>query len=345
MQLVMMGTGPFAVPTLQALLESPHTVRALVTRPTAVVQTRGKSRPAPNPMRDLAASRDLLILDPPDVNAPDVRIKLAALEPDLLVVCDYGQILSAGTLAVARLGGVNLHGSLLPKYRGAAPVNWAIWQGETETGVTVLHMTSKLDAGPCVAFARTPIGERETALELEARLAQLGVEVVRQSLELLEEWDGRSPIGEVQDSTQATSARRLRKSDGAVNWQESAQQVLRQFRALQPWPGIYSGIRVGSGPPLRIILNQIEAEELDGQHPAGSIAVSDGKRLIVATAKGGISIRRLQPSGRKVMAAEEFLRGHRLQVGDRLLDPGELLSVESAGQQQPAGPQLGRPPR
>ena len=165
MRLILMGTGPFAVPSFQSLLHSRHQVVAVVTRP--VPPARGRRKGPVNPVREMELNKHVPILDPPDVNAAAPRSQLAKFEADVLVVCDYGQILSVETLAVARLGGINLHGSLLPKYRGAAPVNWAIWHGEKETGVTVIHMTPRLDAGPCLAKQQTPIGPNEDAEQLE----------------------------------------------------------------------------------------------------------------------------------------------------------------------------------
>ena len=163
MRLVMMGTGPFAVPTFRELLVTHHTIAALVTGP--VRNKPGKLVPA-TPMRDLAHAHGVRIFDPEDINAPSARAELAQMDADLLVVCDYGQILSAETLATARLGGINLHASLLPKYRGAAPINWALYHGETETGVSVIHMTPQVDAGPVIAQGATPIRPEETSVEL-----------------------------------------------------------------------------------------------------------------------------------------------------------------------------------
>jgi Methionyl-tRNA formyltransferase len=143
LNLVLMGTGPFAVPLLESLIASPHRITAVVTRPDRTAPGR---RPPPNPVREVAEAAGLPVIDPPDVNASEVRRRLAAVRPDLLVVCDYGQILSGDTLAVARLGGINLHGSLLPRHRGAAPVQWAILDGDAETGVSVIRMSPALDA-------------------------------------------------------------------------------------------------------------------------------------------------------------------------------------------------------
>ena len=169
--------------------------------------------------------------------------QLRELNSDLLVVCDFGQILSSQALSVARLGGINLHGSLLPKYRGAAPVNRAIWNGEEETGVTVLHMTPRLDAGPSLGRKSTAILPDENAGQLEQRLSKLGVDAVAESLTLLQQWDGTSPIGQVQDPGLATNSPRLSKADGRVDWTQSAQRISNQVRALNPWPGTFTAWR------------------------------------------------------------------------------------------------------
>ena len=220
MQLVMMGTGPFAVPSLLALHRSHHEVVALFTRPTAAVRSRGK--PPRNPMREAAAEYGIPTFDPPDINNSDAHETLRGLTPELFVVCDYGQILSAQTLTIARLGGINLHGSLLPKYRGAAPVQWAVLCGEKVTGTTVIHMTPKLDAGPTLVQRQTEIGPEETAAQLEQRLADDGVRGVLEAIEMLQNWDGESELGTVQDNQQATRAPRLNKRDGEVDWNKSA---------------------------------------------------------------------------------------------------------------------------
>ncbi len=183
MRLIMMGTGPFAVPTFQQLFEARHDVALLVTRPLR--SHRGKEVEPASAMRDIAHEHATPIYDPEDINAAEARQCLSAVGADLLVVCDYGQILAPETLATARLGGINLHGSLLPKYRGAAPINWALLNGDTETGVTAIHMTPKVDAGPCIAQAVTTIGPEETAVELEARLAESGGWLLRRTIDAL----------------------------------------------------------------------------------------------------------------------------------------------------------------
>jgi methionyl-tRNA formyltransferase len=259
----------------------------------------------------------MLVLSPEDVNSPLFRQELVALQPELFVVCDYGQILSAETLSVAPLGGINLHGSLLPKYRGAAPINWAIWRGETETGITVIHMTPRVDAGPCLVQVSTGIGADETADVLEARLAAMGVEPVHAAIRQLSDWDRCSPLGTNQDKALATPARRLRKSDGGIDWARTAVEIHRQFRALQPWPGVFTHWHPANQPPVRLILEKISVVPVAAGQPAGQVLVSDGGQLVVAAGEAAIAVHRLQPAGRRSMVTAEFLRGYRVRVGEK----------------------------
>src|SRR5260221_2853616 len=176
MRLLVLGTGPFAVPMFQSLLDSRHEVLALATRPTP--PPKGRDKTPHNPMREAAERRGLPVFAPASINSDEGRQLIERLQPELLVVCAYRQILSADVLALVPLGGINLHASLLPKYRGAAPIQWALLNGETETGVSVIHMTPRLDGGPILAVRSTQIGPEETHPELEQRLAALGIEPV-----------------------------------------------------------------------------------------------------------------------------------------------------------------------
>lgn len=313
MRIVMMGTGPFAVPTFRWLLESAHTVPALVTRPTPPPIGRRKS-PA-NPMRDTAEASGLTVLAPESINTPESIAAVRALVPDLLVVCDYGQILSPEALSVAPLGGINLHASLLPKYRGSAPINWAIYRGERETGASVIHMTPLLDGGNVLTVRKTPIGMEDDAVAIEGRLAELGVDAVREAIEMLEHWDRTSPLGAPQDPALVTKARRLRKTDAAINWSRTAKQIQRQVRAFQPWPGAYVLWNRGSGEPLRLVLDKVAA--LDGPATAspGTVVRSSRDALHVATGGGTLAILRIQPAGKRVMEVGEFLRGYPMAEG------------------------------
>lgn len=313
-----MGTGPFAVPTFQWLVQSEHTVCALFTRPLPPAKGRRSKSPV-NPMRKTAETMGVEIVAPADINSDTARERVASFEPDLLVVCDYGQILSRQTLATAKLGGINLHGSLLPKYRGAAPVNWAIYHGERETGVTVIHITPKLDGGPCLKRAATRIRPEETAVELEERLAQMGVAAVADAIKQLEAWDGQSTIGEVQDSSEATKAPRLKKEDGRVDWSRSAEQIQNQVRAFKPWPGTYFDWNRGKGPPLRMILDDVSViDDSSGDQTPGTVTRADGRHVWVATGLKFLSLDRVQPAGKKPMGIDEFLRGHAIQPGEQI---------------------------
>ena len=331
MRVVVMGTGPFAVPMFQSLLKSRHEVAALITRPTP--PPKGREKGPINPMREAAEARGVGAYAPPSINSEEGRQLVQRLSPELLVVCDYGQILSADVLAVAPLGGINLHASLLPKYRGAAPIQWALMNGESETGVSVIHMTPGLDSGPILAVRSTPIGSEETHPELEQRLAQLGIEPVQEAISALATWDRTSPIGELQDRARASKAPRLKKEHGAVDWSRTAEQIRNQVRALKPWPGTYTFWRRAGHDPLRIIIDGVSVLALgiraaakvgaEGFSP-GEVVVSDGKQLIVATGEGGLGISLIAPAGKRHMTVAEFLRGYRIREGEVLGSPGGM---------------------
>jgi methionyl-tRNA formyltransferase len=319
MRVIMLGTGPFAVPTFKSLLDSDHEVVTLVTRPIHDAGKRRKS--SVNPTRDVGMAAGIKILDPANVNDVDSVALLKLLDADLLVVCDYGQILSRECLAAARLGGINLHGSLLPKYRGAAPINWALYHGETTLGITVIHMTATLDAGPALAQADLCVAPNDTAATIEPRLAELGAPQVLHALELLSQWDGKSPIGEKQDRQLATKAPRLKKSDGLIDWKRTAKQIVDQIRAFQPWPGTFTNWCPQDKQPLRLIVHWAEAVDSPDAPivcAPGEVALSDKTRLLVQTGDGLLSLKRVQPAGKRQMNIEEFLRGHPpSQKGDR----------------------------
>ena len=322
MRIVLMGTGPFAVPSFEALLDSEHEIVALITRP--LVEGRKASKQPPNPSRELGMQRGMPIHDPKSINDTESIDLLKQLDADLFVVCDYGQILSNEALTTARLGGINLHGSLLPRYRGAAPINWAIYNGEKKTGVTVIHMTPRLDGGPCLDKTIVEIGPDETTPELEERLSRLGPEIVLHSVALLEKWDGESDIGERQDPKLTTKAPRLSKQDGAVDWTRTATQIRDQIRAFKPWPGTYAFLQRENAEPLRLILDAATVEDSpadsgDADVEPGTIIESTKESLGIRCHESTLYLNRVQPAGKKVLEIEEFLRGYSPNVGDRLL--------------------------
>lgn len=309
-RIVVMGTGPFAVPMFGALLRSRHRVLALVTRPDRAAPGR---RPPPNPMRAAAEAAGLPVLAPERVNDPGSVAALEALAPELLVVCDYGQILSPETLCVARQGGINLHGSLLPRHRGAAPVQWAILSGDAETGVCVIHMTPTLDGGGVIVSRATPIEANETASHLEARLAALGPELVLAAIERVTDPDRPpGPCGTPQDAALVTKAPRFTKADGLVDWTRPAAWIARMPRALDPWPRATSFLRAGDdADPVRLVLEAVVAGPAapPGVVP-GAVLSADDAGLVVACGDGGtVTVQRIVPEGRSSMSVGDFLRG------------------------------------
>lgn len=311
MRIIMMGTGGYAVPTFEALLDSDHEVVSLITKPPA--GRKRKSAPV-NPMRAAAEARGLTIHDPESINSPEGHEILRAAGAELFVVCDYGQILSPETLALSTHGGINLHASLLPKYRGAAPINWALFNGDAETGNTVLHMTPKIDAGPCVAQDIVTIELDEDAIALEERLAARGAPLVLETIAAIAA--GRLEAI-VQDKALVTRAPRLKKSDGEIDWSRTAGQILDQMRALKPWPGTFSHWHREGKEPLRLTIPA--AQLADGIATAGTAGtiIESGDRLVIATAEGALELPQLQPAGKRVLSAAEFLRGYPVAVGQR----------------------------
>jgi methionyl-tRNA formyltransferase len=317
MRLIMFGTGPFAVPTFEAILASPHEVLALVTRP--ISESGKRRRSAENPTRDVGTAAGIEIFEPPSINDPQAINRLTSLSADLFVVCDYGQILARECLAAARLGGINLHGSLLPRYRGAAPINWAIYHGESVLGITVIHMSAHLDAGPCLVKAQMRIDDDDTAETVEPKLAALGVAPVMQAIEMLDQWDGQSPLGEVQDRSRATRAPRLQKSDGQIDWSRSAVEIVNQVRAFQPWPGTFATWVSENRPPMRLIIHQavaVDSSATDESIGPGQVILVDSQRLLVQTGGGALALETVQPAGKRPMPVADFLRGHQPAIGD-----------------------------
>lgn len=315
MRIVMMGTGPFAVPVFRALVESEHDVPALFTQPS-----RGKPGSTENPTRSAAEALGVEIIAEADVNETLVRERLQSLAADLLVVCDFGQILSADTLGASRLGGINLHGSYLPKYRGAAPIQWALYNGDATTGVSVIHMTPRLDAGPCLVQTEELITADDDAVSLELRLSQLGIAAVFESIAKLHSWNGSDSIGSSQDKRLATRAPRLKKSDGRIDWRRTAEEIDRQRRAFTPWPGTFTFVPRSKGDPVRVIIDS-SAALCDASTDAtpGTVIRAEKDQLHVACGDESVlAIYSVQPAGKRPMDVAEYLRGRPLAVADQL---------------------------
>jgi methionyl-tRNA formyltransferase len=265
-------------------------------------------------MKTIAAERGVPVLQPDSINTPEGVAALNALAPDLLVVAAYGQILSRDVLEVPALGGINVHASLLPKYRGAAPVAWAIASGETETGVTIIKMSVSLDAGDMLAQEAIPIGPDDTAGEVEARLAPVGA---RLATGVIEQIAAGTVQGRKQDPTLVTKAPKLTKEHGAVDWSKPAAAIRNHIRAMQPWPTAFTYWHRAGQPPWRLILLRATAAPSERAAP-GTILPGEPTRLGVAAGEGVVEVLELQPDGKRRMAAADFLRGRRPQPGDRL---------------------------
>ncbi len=311
-RILMLGTGDFALPTFLHLYDQGFHIVALITQPDRP-QGRKQER-IPSRIKLAAIERNILVQQPEDVNAPESLERIRALAPDLLVTAAYGQILSAELLSIPPLGGINLHGSILPAYRGAAPVARAIQNGETETGVTVIRMTPRIDAGGMIAFARTPIDPNETAGELEDRLARIGAPLVAESIVAIVNNTAKVIP---QDRSKVTKAPKLRKEDGRIDWSKSAHDIHNLVRAMQPWPiasTIWHPADVGK-PPVRLIVHK--TEPVEGQGPPGRVLEAEKDRLIVAAGTGAVRLLIVQIAGKKPMPAADFLRGHHVFPGDR----------------------------
>ena len=322
LRIVVMGTGPFAVPMFRALLASPHRVVALVTRPDKAAPGR---RAPVNPMRAAAEAAGVTVTEPERINDPAAIAELLALAPDLFVVCDYGQILAPAVLEVAPLGGINLHGSLLPRHRGAAPVQWAILAGDEVTGACCIHMTAQLDGGSVINARSTPIGAMETAAQLEARLAAFGPELVLEAIQrVAAPHRPAGAVGTPQDPALVTKAPRLSKADGIVDWNLAAARIARMPRGLDPWPRATTFLHAGGGDsgtgPTRLVLEEVvDGPAAPPGTPPGSIVTADDAGLVVACGDGGtVIIRRIVPEGRRSMAVDEFLRGRFLGASARM---------------------------
>jgi methionyl-tRNA formyltransferase len=307
LRIVMMGTGEFALPALRGLLDSPHAIVGLVTQPDRT--GRGHHHHV-NPLKELALGRGAPVFQPEKASSPESLEQLRAFEADLFVVAAYGQILSTKLLQTPRYGAINLHGSLLPRYRGAAPIQYAVWNGESRTGVTIFQVVRELDAGPVLGMVETEIGPTETSGELHDRLADLAVPLTLAVIDDIEH--GRAnPVA--QDAGQATFAPRIPKEAGAIDWSQSAEQIGWHVRAMQPWPMPFTFLHRPGSPPLRILLPAVgPALPAASDVAPGAVVASPPGRLFVATANGVLEILCIQPSGKRVMETSEFLRGHPL---------------------------------
>lgn len=316
MKILMMGTGTFAEPTLTALLASRHTVVGLVTNPDRP-SGKGKDREMERGIKKRAVDAGLSVFQPLSINTPEAieHIK-TQFDPEIFVVAAYGQILSKDVLSIPPRGGINVHSSLLPKYRGAAPIAWAVYHGDAQTGVTIIRMTPRMDAGEMLGQVVEPIRNDDTAGTLEARLADAGANL---ALQVLDQIEAGTEQGKPQDMTLVTKAPKLSKEMGLVDYTRAAQQVDSQIRAFQPWPTAYTYWHRNGEPSMRLIVQRALPDgELTTDRTPGEVIHVKADQVSIACGQGTVvNLVSVQPSGKKPMAIADFLRGYRVQVGDR----------------------------
>jgi len=316
LRLVMLGTGTFAEPTFEALLKQDrHPVVGLVTQPDREVGAqRGTTRQIGKGMKTIAEAASVPVYQPETINTPEGVAQLKNWNAELLVTASYGQILKADVLEATRLGGINVHASLLPKYRGAAPVAWAIWRGETETGVTIIRMTTGLDAGGMLAKEATPIGTRETAGEVESRLSLVGA---RLAIDVIDQLAVGPVAGEAQDPGQVTKAPKLTKEIGVIDWNRPAIEIERQVRALQPWPTAYTFLHRTGQSPQRLIILRSEVGSGASGTPGAARTSNDGQAIEITAGENVLRVLELHSAGKKRMLARDFINGRLFRPGDR----------------------------
>ena len=312
MRVVFMGTPVFAVPSLEALDNSDHEVVGVVTQPD---RPKGRGQAVvPCPVKELALAKGLPMSQPEKVKSPDFLRQLSDWKPDVIAVTAFGRFLPKVILDLPPMGCVNVHGSLLPAYRGAAPIQWALIHGDPETGITTMVMDEGMDTGAILLQQPVPIEPEDTALELGARLAKVGGALLVETLTRLAE---RSVVPREQDHAQATSAPLLTKEDGVIDWTQSATEIANRIRGLSPWPGSYTFHH-----DHRLIIRKgrvdIQGGPAGGGQRPGTILAVGPKSFWVETGEGRIEVLEVQPANKKRMSVEQFLLGYTLRAQDTL---------------------------
>ena len=305
-----MGTAELACPPLAALHASPIAeVVGVVTQPDR--PSGRKLKPQPSPVKQCALTLGLPVIQPETLRTPEVLKQLAAFEADLFIVTAYGQILPQIVLDLPTHGALNIHASLLPRHRGAAPIQWAILDGDAETGITLMRMDAGLDTGDMITTAKTSITKSDTAETLHDRLAEKGAALLIQSLPA---FLGGTLVTVSQDDSQSTYARKITKQDGRIDWTQPATNIHSQWRALTPWPGIYTEL-----PTEKNRLLKIQATDISPANgSAGEVLSADENGVLVGCGKQSLNLIKLQREGGRPLNAAEFLNGCPLQVGQQL---------------------------
>ncbi len=310
MNLIFCGTPQFAVPTLEKLIAGQLVPQLVVTNPD---EPRGRGHKVqPSPVKEAAQRHGIEVYQPAKLKVPEVQAFLSKYRPDAIVVVAYGHIVPQWMIDLPRLGCINLHGSILPKYRGAAPVAWAIIRGEKETGVTTMKIDAGMDTGDMLLVRREPILEDDTTESLGQRLSVMGADLMLETLRKLERGE---IIAKPQDPSLATLAPRLKKSDGRIDWTQPAPELALRVRGLIPWPGAHTTFR---GRNLHIWRAQAIAASGGAKHAPGTVVTEGG--TLAAAAGGGtlLVLEEVQIEGRKRISARDFMNGARVKPGESL---------------------------
>jgi methionyl-tRNA formyltransferase len=319
MRVAFYGSGGFAGPSLRAIAEAGHTLAGVVTQP-ARPSGRG-GRLSATPLALVARELGLDVLEFENVNDPAAVAAIGSARPDVIAVVDFGQFIRAAARATAPLGAFNLHGSLLPAFRGAAPVNWAIITGQAQTGVTTFSLVDKMDAGAIYLQAVTDISPDETTEQLRLRLADIGAKLVCQTIDLLA---GGQAAGRQQDESKATLAPRLTRADGLIDWSASAVEIRNRIHGVWPWPAGHAVFLRKDGSATPVLLARCQAGvEGSGSGDSTQAGMLD-KDLAVICGPGGrgrLALLAIQPAGKRLMAWRDFCNGYRAAAGDKFIRP------------------------
>jgi methionyl-tRNA formyltransferase len=310
MKIVFLGTPEWAVPSFERVIADRHEVLAVFTQPDKPAGRGNKLHPPP--VKQAALAHQLTVYQPTKVRTPEFQQLFESLAPDVAIIVAYGRIIPEWILKIPKYGFINVHFSLLPAYRGAAPINWAIVNGEKQTGITTMQLVPELDAGDILLQQATEISDLETAEELGKRLSFLGAELLSQTLDKL-----LSITPQKQEHEKATFAPILKREDGKIDWQEmTAQEVALRVRGFQPWPGAYTLLK---GTRLIIWQAKVKEVNLSGNNQPGTIVQADKNGIVVACNQStALTILELQLEGRKRLQVRDFLNGVSLQVGESL---------------------------
>ncbi len=310
MRLVFCGTPQFAVPSLEAVIAAGHQVALVLTQPDRPVG-RDQQLQAP-PVKQTALAHSIPVLQPDKIkNNAELRSELETIAPDAILVVAYGRIIPQWMLDLPRHGNINLHGSLLPKYRGAAPIQWAVASGETVTGVTTMRLDAGLDTGPMLLAQAIPVGEEETAIDVYENLAEVGAPLLVETLRRLEAGD---IFPEPQNHNLATHAPILTREDGRIDFKRTAREIYNRWRGFQPWPGAFTTLR-----GKKIIIHRMHPVEEHSLTDCGAIRIEADRLCASCGSFTTLAIDEVQPEGKRRMSAAEFLRGYQLNSGEQLV--------------------------